>query len=239
MNASPLTLRSWLRLLPLLAFVLICVPERQAQAGRGIMLITSGDSITHVADLDPEAAKTLDAELGPGVAVGYKYEQFGLFFVEVWSWNGEFVLFRDDEYWDVDDEVLAAAAGVSSVSELSKPLTYTVPPGLVVIALLVVGFVVFKLMDKGDDEAHASEQAVGEIANDPRYQQAVQVYAQNHEWPEEQRLQSAVSQLGQHGIPEAEARANLMALLEYGGAAPGQGGGHQGATPPQGPGGHA
>jgi hypothetical protein len=168
--------RLLLRWLPLLAFLLVLVPEGRAQAGRGIVLITSGDSITKVADLAPEPAKAIEAEIGPGVAVGYKYEQFGLFFVEIWSWDGKYVLYRGDEFWDVDEATVAEAAGVASVSALGKPFTYTVPPGLIVIGVLVVAFVAFSLLTRGKGD----EEEEGEGAEDGAQQQgyAQQGYAQ-------------------------------------------------------------
>ncbi|MCA9709670.1 MAG: hypothetical protein KDK70_27780, partial [Myxococcales bacterium] len=123
-----------LRLLPLLAFVLVCLPQSEAHARRGIMLITSGDSITHVAELEAEAAKIVEEEVGSGVAVGYKYEQFGVFFLELWTWDGQYVLYRGDDYWDLPESEVAKLAGVSSVDELSKPLLYTFPLGLIILS---------------------------------------------------------------------------------------------------------
>ncbi len=150
-------IRSLVRLLPVLAFLLVCLPHAEAHARRGIMLITSGDNIKKVAELEPEFAKTVEAEIGSGVAVGYKYEQFGLFFIEVWSWDGQYVLFRGDDYWDLPEAEVATAAGVSSVSELSKPLLYTFPPGLVLIVVLVIGVLGFKLLTRGRGDEQGAE----------------------------------------------------------------------------------
>ena len=127
------------------------------------MLITSGDEIRKVGDLTAEVQKEADAELGPGVSVGFMYQQFGLFFLEVWTWEGKYVLFRDDEYWDPPQEEIANMAGVSNVEDLGKPWQYTFPPGLIAIVLLVVGGVVFKLVAGGgdDDDEEEAEPAVG------------------------------------------------------------------------------
>ncbi|MEM7152653.1 MAG: hypothetical protein AAF799_07415 [Myxococcota bacterium] len=210
------------RLLPLVALLVVFLAQRDAQARkRGLVLITSGDSITHVADLDPEVAKALEEEIGPGVAVGYKYEQFGLFFVELWSWDGEFVLYRDDEFWTGEPAKIAEAAGVSSIDELKKPFTYTVPPGLIVIGVLVVGFIVFSLVSGGDDDEDEDEDEAASIdpnhplAADPRYQQALALYNNNVVAPHEQRLEWAVAHLTAQGIPDPEARANLLQLMGH------------------------
>ncbi len=145
------------RVLPLFALLFVCLAGTKAHAGKGFMLITSGDEIRKVGDLTAEVQKEADAELGPGVSVGYMYQQFGLFFLEVWTWEGKYVLFRDDEYWDPPQEEIANMAGVSAVDDLGKPWQYRFPPGLIAIVLLVVGGVVFKLVTRGkDDEGEAA-----------------------------------------------------------------------------------
>ncbi|MEM9463048.1 MAG: hypothetical protein AAGF11_53395, partial [Myxococcota bacterium] len=153
--------RILLRAVPLLAFLVICLPHAEAHAGRGLMLITSGDSIEHVADLDPEVAESIEEQLGPGVAVGYKYEQFGLFFVEIWAWGGQYVFFREDEFWERSESEIAAAAGVSMVDDLPKPFLYSFPPGLMVLSLLAVVFIGYRLMAAGggpDDKQRADDE---------------------------------------------------------------------------------
>lgn len=123
------------------------------------MLITSGDEVKKVADLKAEFKEMADAELGPGIEVGYMYQHFGLFFLEVWTWDGKYVLFRGDEFWDPPEAEIAEMAGVSSVDELGKPWQYTFKPGLLIILLLVVGGIAFKMLSKGggDDEGEAAE----------------------------------------------------------------------------------
>ena len=141
------------RVLPLLALLLVCFAgERSAHAGKGFLLITSGDEIRKVADLKPEFKELADQEMGAGIQIGYMYQHFGLFFLEVWTWDGKYVLFRDDEYWDPPEAELAQMAGVSSVEDLGKPWQYTFKPGLLAIVVLIGGFVAFKMLTKGDDE---------------------------------------------------------------------------------------
>jgi hypothetical protein len=142
------------RILPLVALLFVCfAAERSAHAGKGFLLITSGDEIRKVADLKPEFKEMADEELGPGVEVGYKYEHFGLFFLEVWAWDGKYVLFREDEYWDPSEAEVAEMAGVSSVDELGKPWQYTFKPGLLIIVVLAGGLVAYKMLSKDDDDA--------------------------------------------------------------------------------------
>jgi len=148
------------RLLPLLVLLLVCFGvERQAHAAKGFMLITSGDEIQKVADLKPEFKEMADAELGPGIQVGYMYQHFGLFFLEVWTWEGKYVLFREDEYWDPPEAEIAEMAGVASIDELGKPWQYKFPPGLGILVVLIAGFVAFKLLTRGKDDEAQGEQA--------------------------------------------------------------------------------
>jgi len=218
--------RLLLRILPLLAFLLVLLPQSEAQARRGIVVVTSGDSITHVADLDPAVADEIEAEAGSGIAVGFKYEQFGLFWLEVWCWDGEYVLFRGEEYWDLPPDELMAAAGVTSFDELPKPWSYTFPPGLIAVGVLGIGFVIVALVSKGDDdddddaededepEVHDAVHAAAALNADPRYQQALQLYNAHPTAPPEQRVQWAVAKLAEFGVPDHEARHNMAIVLQ-------------------------
>jgi hypothetical protein len=148
------------RFLPLMALLFVCFAgERSAHAGKGFLLITTGDEIRKVADLKPEFKEMADQELGPGIEVGYKYQHFGLFFLEVWAWDGKYVLFRDDEYWDPPEAEVAEMAGVSSVNDLGKPWQYTFKPGLLIIVVLIGGFVAFKMLTKDKDEGGGEGEA--------------------------------------------------------------------------------
>lgn len=231
-SAVPRCHRSWhhgavsalvKRVVPLFALLWLCLAPGEAQAGRGVLLITSGDSITDVGELNPEVKEEIEQELGPGVKVGYYYEQFGLFFVEFWSWDGKFVLYKDDNYWELPEEAMTTAAGVSSLDELKVPWTYTIPPGIIVTVVLVIAFVGWKLVAGGSDEDEdelEDMEGMSNAAGDPRYQAALALYGQHAQYPHEQRFEWAVQQLVQQGVPDHEARANLQQLLEYGGAAP-------------------
>jgi hypothetical protein len=204
-----------------LVFAVLALCSTPAHAGRGFVLITSGDSISHVADLMPELAAEADKELGPGVAVGYKYEQFGLFFIEFWTWGGQYVLFRDDEYWTPGDATVAAAAGVASVEDLGKPILYRAPLGLLVLGGLVVGYVLYRLVaGRSAPDPEQPTMASFELAHDPRYLGALQLYEQNPQMPPDERFARAAFHLIQQGIAEPEANANLWRLLQARGLAP-------------------
>jgi hypothetical protein len=174
------------------------------------LLITHGDSIDKVADLTEEGKKSVKEQIGEDLEVGYMYGQFGIFYLNIWTWNGKYVLFAGDEYFDASPEEIAALAGVASVDELNKPWTYTFPPGLLIIVAGILIFVAFAL--------HGRKQAsaVAGFMNDSRYQQAVQMMTPSEEEgaPPPRTFEEAVAFLQQQGIPPEEAQGNLQKILD-------------------------
>jgi len=61
-----------------------------SEAGAKIMLITHGDTIAHLGDLlkVPPGAKGLP--VGQTLGVGYKWSYGGLFWIDFWTWVGEY-----------------------------------------------------------------------------------------------------------------------------------------------------
>ena len=73
----------------------------------------------------------LRAELGfAEPAIGYKYEYFSLFFLDVWTGDGEVVLYdqQDERHVVLDEEAMQALTG-QSLDSIDPPLLYTVPLG--------------------------------------------------------------------------------------------------------------
>jgi hypothetical protein len=107
-----------------------------AEARRGggaFVLINTGDTIIHIKDLPKEA--TLDTSLvsDPGAGaphvfnkLGYRHERFGLFWFDLWRWDGEFVVYDGDTYISISDE-MAAELGES------VPWRYHLPDGLLIL----------------------------------------------------------------------------------------------------------
>lgn len=111
-----------------------------ANARRGFVLYGSGDTISHRADLDEALREQVAEELGlVDAAIGYRYEYFSLFFLDLLTFEGEYVLFEEDSdrYVPLDDEALESLG--TSAEQLGKPFFYYVPTAWPLI-LLVGGF---------------------------------------------------------------------------------------------------
>ena len=113
---------------------------------KGLILITYGDDISKVAEIPPaqlEGVKQATGATNP--LIGYKYNQFGIFFLNIWTWGGEYVIYENDTYWDLGAEGAAQLLGIQ-MEQLKKPLGYRIPPGLILVLILVIGGVVWKLV---------------------------------------------------------------------------------------------
>jgi hypothetical protein len=220
---------SWMKLTTIAAFLMVICAARPA-AAKGFFLITHGDDIDHVHDIIPEARAEIASEFGGEPAIGYKYSSFGLFYLDIWTWGGEYVVYAGDSYIDVEsagltDEDLAELAGVSSIDDLGKPWSYTFPPGLILIVLGIIGAAVYyKLQGKGDN--HAEE--MRGLFMDERYQEALRMMTpeeaeppaepedgQEHETAaaEPKTFEQAVEYLISQGIPREQAEKNLGDLI--------------------------
>ncbi len=135
---------------PAVALAGAALISQPAQA-KGIVLITSGESVAHYADLTGDMKQQAEEATGAEVQVGYKYDQFGVFWLELWTWGGSYVLYHDDTVWELTPEQTAEALGVK-VEELGTPFLYKFPLGLMIVAGLVIGGVVVSRM-KGPEEA--------------------------------------------------------------------------------------
>ncbi len=74
--------------LPALALATAALSAQEAQA-KGLMIITYGEAVMHYADLDIEVRQALKDETGQDLQVGYLYSNFGVFWLDLWTWGGE------------------------------------------------------------------------------------------------------------------------------------------------------
>jgi hypothetical protein len=127
----------------------------------------SGETIDHVRDLPETIRGRVAKELGPGVAVGFRYQRFHIYWITFWTWGGEFVLYRGTQFWvppsDQDWKDLLGGAGVA---DLRRPLFYTFPPGLVLISAVVAVAVLKPLLFPTLQERSLR------LLKDKRYQEA-------------------------------------------------------------------
>lgn len=134
------------RLLFLLA-ALLFAGAGNAHAKRVPKLFTFGDDF-----YDLGAPKGGDgAELATeGVKVGYHCQAFGLFWVNIFTWSGEYCLYKGSgletkHYEPISQEDAAKLLGVAKVG---KPWNYSFPPGMIVLIGLVGLKVVPRLLAK-------------------------------------------------------------------------------------------
>jgi hypothetical protein len=109
-----------------MAIVVVCASGGAAEARRrgGIVVINSGTDIIGVRD----ATAAEQDELIPDTAIGYKYDLFGLFWLDIWRSDGAFVQYKDSSYLELTPEQIARM-------KLRVPWGYHLPPGLLLILL--------------------------------------------------------------------------------------------------------
>jgi hypothetical protein len=121
----------WLSL-PLLAATLLLFSPAKAEAG---VLITRGDTIGELGAIDPELLKA--ADLPSNLKVGYKYSYFGVFWLDFWTYDGEFCLYttKEEGYNPIEASVAAELLNISE-DQLKAPFLYRFPLGL----WIIIGF---------------------------------------------------------------------------------------------------
>jgi hypothetical protein len=204
--------KSGASLLPLLAFVLALLVSSEAQARRGVMIVNTGEDVMKIADIpEPTLAELAAAGVSGRPEIGVMYSRFGVFWLDIVRWNPQYVVFVDDgvsgfEYETASPAQLAELAGVPE-AEITKPIRYYLPPGAVILGLLVfVGGPLYLF------SSVASRRRRAALMNDPRYQTAVAKYHGNWEIPADERLAASVAVLTGEGVSEREARNNLVFL---------------------------
>ena len=110
------------RLLVVMAFVL-GLDAGAARAQSFPMVYTSGHDILHVGEITARQAVERGSIF---MNVGYMYRRTGLFFIDIWRSDGEFVLYSGSLAEPLDP---ADAASLG----FSVPLAYHLPPGLLIL----------------------------------------------------------------------------------------------------------
>ncbi len=131
----------WARLV-LFFFTAVLLGTGQAHAKRGFKLITTGTSISDLGAVKPEFLDEVKVPSGPTLGhIGFKYDYFGLFWLDLWNWDGAYCVFNGDDYAPVEKQEAARLAGMEE-SKLGKPLNYRFPLGLdILLALGLLKFV--------------------------------------------------------------------------------------------------
>lgn len=196
--------------MPLLAFLAVFSASffsaSEAHARRGIILITSGDTIAHVENIPEQNVELAMEATGHPVRVGYHYSSVGVFWLDVWTYDGEFCLYYGNSRWALEEETAQVLLG-KSLSELDKPLLYRFPPFLVIVGVLLGALVI------GGGIQHAvktrRERALEDTLNGPAFQRAVEIFIEH----DHNGLNPALDYLQAQGVDRQEALSNLTIVL--------------------------
>ncbi len=146
------------------AAVLAYLVLAPTEAGAKILLITHGDTITHLGDIGKGPPGAGAPATGQTVGVGYKWSYGGLFWIDFWTWGGEYCLHVGDKY----EPITAEQAGIllGRTSPPSRPFLYKFPLGLMILGgiavLAVIGKVVSGRAEKAaDDDADLDQYRKG------------------------------------------------------------------------------
>jgi hypothetical protein len=128
-----------------IVFTVLMFGTGEAQARkRGFTLITTGTALSEIGPMQKERLKDLApddrllAEKQGWDTVGFQYSHFGVFWLDIWNWGGEYALYNkvSEAGSVVPDEMAAEFLGVD-VKKLGKPLNYRLPYGLMIVLGLV------------------------------------------------------------------------------------------------------
>jgi hypothetical protein len=212
----------------LVAALVLWIPSEAA--GKGFILITHGDTISHLGEVPVAVRAHLPPKVRGAYMVGFKYSSFGVFWVDIWTWGGEYCLYEDKTYWPMPRAVAAQLLNKSE-RDLDKPWNYTVPPGLIILIGIVVVVILVKVFRK------RPEDKVKALFEDPRYQKALEIIVEQSKKDEAAQLayendraagaenatpppesdggfEAAVQHLEKEGVPGTEAQQNLALLLQ-------------------------
>jgi hypothetical protein len=194
-----------------------------SQASAGFVLVTWGESISHIGHASPQAKQTHGSS-----QVGYKYGYWGVFWLDLWTHGGTYCVYDGDRYSPIQPAEAARLLGKRE-DELSTPFLYRVPLGWLIFGPLLVIWIVGSALGEGGGNA------IGPAFQDPRYQQALDVMKEQYakqpaagapaQGAESQTttddgnrfrvaFEAGVQHLIEVGIPREEAERNLATMIQ-------------------------
>ena len=108
---------------------------------RGVLVFGGGSTVAHIAEADMSGDPALQAELHfAEPALGYEYEYFSMFFLDVWTGDGHVVLYdrSSDRFVPLTEDTMQALTG-RSLDSIDPPFLYRVPLGWIVYGLFGLG----------------------------------------------------------------------------------------------------
>ena len=209
----------------ILVFVVLllaaCLVSTDAEARGGFVLITYGESIKEIGPVVAEHLQTISDETGVTPHIGFIHQQFGLFYLDLWTWDGHYCMYSGGQYRELEPEQAAQLLGIS-VDDLKKPLTYRVPPGL------GLGFLAFAIFVIVRAHSRAKMNKLQRLFDDARYQRAIDLIRRRTEAAQDkmagepvvedafrQGFEDAVAYLTGEGVADSEARAQLQTMVTF------------------------
>ena len=197
------------------------------------ILITHGDSIAHIGDLPPQIRQN-----GGPSKVGYKYSYWGVFWINLWTWGGEYCVYDGDRYAPIQSAQAAELLGKPERS-LGVPFLYRVPLGWLIFGpLILLGILAAVYEGRKTNELQ-------KLFKDPKYLKAMEIMQEQYakqaappanadpaappeQTPPEQvqpekeqpeanshaALEAAVRHLEGEGVPREEAERNLQRMIQ-------------------------
>jgi hypothetical protein len=152
----------------LAAFALLSPAEASAA---GIVLVTWGETISHVGKATPQAEQTQGIR-----QVGFKYGYFGVFWIDLWTHGGTYCVYEGKRYDPVSPAEAARLLGKSE-DQLSTPFLYRFPLGLLIFGPLIVLGIIVAAVDKGKGDETVL------LFQDARYQKALEILNAHYSKP--------------------------------------------------------
>jgi len=139
-----------------------------SKASAGAVLVTWGDTISHVGEVSPQNRQNLGVN-----KVGYKWGYWGVFWIDLWTHSGTYCVYEGKRYNPIQPAEAARLLGKSE-NELSTPFLYRVPLGWLIFGpLLVIGIIGAAVNKETSNE-------IGPVFQDPRYQTALNVVSEQY-----------------------------------------------------------
>lgn len=195
------------------AFLLMSLGGTADVQARGWAVVWgSGEALVDVGELPSDVAAEVNLELEADVTVAFLYEYAHLFFLDVWSWDGKYVLRDGHSYWELDDTQWRELLAGGSVEQFDKPFLYQFPLFPTLVALVFAGWMVWVKLLMTEDQWLRS------LLEDDRYYQAAEMMLFAEDGSvlmelDEQRLEAAKQLLERLGVGGRKAERDLRRMF--------------------------
>jgi hypothetical protein len=136
----------------LLAAGILLAASAPSSAARAPVVVTHGNDVK---DIGPIVGGKPE-EIG-SLRVGFKFDHFGFWFINFWTWGGTYCVYENDEYMPISNEEAARLLGKEG--SLWNPFLYTFPIGLLLIAGIIGLWVLNQVLDHRQHKAAAEPTA--------------------------------------------------------------------------------